>query len=136
MNNESIKSKQEITTKETYIFIAVFDLIKQLDICLRNFPRHEKFCLSQKLRNTAYELNELIYLKIKFKENISINSIQVKYETLKCSIRLAKHLGYFEYFKCNKVQTIYENEKTHKKYLILLEKINNFEKHLKKYFKK
>jgi hypothetical protein len=71
---------------------------KLLNIYLNHFPRHERYALSSRIRNTAYELYDLIsegqkrYLK-----KTTLTSLDICHEKLRMQIYLAYELGYFRY---------------------------------------
>ena len=125
----------EITTKQSELLKSSLDFMKQLQICLNHFPRHEKFCLSQIIRNIAYELHKLLYLSIIDKELTEILKIKTKYYELKCNINLARNLGYFDYIKNEKVECKSDNKVVVKRFIILLEKLDIFYKNIKDYYK-
>jgi hypothetical protein len=73
-----------------------FEMIKLLNLYLNHFPRHEKYALSNNIRNTAYEVYDLITecQKRYFKKN-TITQLDVTHEKLRMQIYLANELGYF-----------------------------------------
>lgn len=74
------------------------EMAKLLNIYLNHFPRHEKFALSNRIRNTAYEIYDLITegQKRYFKKT-SLTQLDVAHEKLRMQIHLAYELGYFNY---------------------------------------
>ena len=77
-----------------------FEMIKLLKIYLNHFPKDEKFALCLSIRNTAYEVFDLItesqkrYYKYK---KTSLTNLDIKHEQLRMKIYLANELGYFNY---------------------------------------
>lgn len=74
------------------------ETIKLLNIYLNHFPRHEKYALSNRIRNTAYEIYDLITegQKRYFKKT-TLTQLDIAHEKLRMQIHLAYELGYFNY---------------------------------------
>ena len=77
-----------------------FEMIKLLKIYLNHFPKDEKFALCLSIRNTAYELYDLITESqkkhYKYKKT-SLTNLDIKHEQLRMKIYLANELGYFNF---------------------------------------
>lgn len=71
---------------------------KLLNIYLNHFPRHEKYALSNRIRNTAYEIYDLITegQKRYFKKT-TLTQLDICHEKLRMQLHLANELGYFGY---------------------------------------
>ena len=71
-------------------------MAKLLNIYLNHFPRHEKYALANRIRNTAYEVYDLISegQKRYFKKT-TLTSLDIAHEKLRMQIFLAYELGYF-----------------------------------------
>ena len=74
------------------------DFLKQLNLYLNHFPRHEKYALCQSIRQDAYNVFDLMVEGQKrYYKRTSLSNMDVKFEQLKAKILLAYHLGYFEF---------------------------------------
>jgi len=100
-------------------FIA---LSKQLNMYLNHFPRDEKFALCNRIRNTSYELFDLITEcnKRHFKKT-TITQLDVTHERLRMQVYLARELGYFQ-FKDGKNQNT--QKEGDRKYAVIENMIN------------
>lgn len=73
-------------------------MLKLLNIYLNHFPRHEKFALANKIRNTAYNLYDLITEGQKrYYKKTTLTQMDIMHEQLRMQIRLAHELGYFRF---------------------------------------
>lgn len=78
------------------------EFIKLLNIYLNHFPKHEKYALSNKMRNTAYAVYDLITESQKcYYKKSTLTNLDITHEKLRMQIYLAYELGYFA-FKDNK----------------------------------
>lgn len=96
-------------------------LLKQLNIYLNHFPKFEKFGITLKIRQSAYDLYELIIeCQKRYNKKTTLTLIDIKHEQLRMFIRLANELGYFDYkneinynngdnFTCNRKYLILSN---------------------------
>lgn len=74
------------------------EMIKLLNIYLNHFPKHERFALANRIRNTAYELYDLISEGQKrYYKKTSLTELDIIHERLRMQIYLAFELGYFNY---------------------------------------
>lgn len=74
-----------------------FEMIKLLKIYLNHFPKDEKFALCLSIRNTAYEVFDLITESQKrYYKKTSLTNLDIKHEQLRMKIYLANELGYFK----------------------------------------
>jgi hypothetical protein len=74
------------------------EMLKLLNVYLNHFPRYEKFALANRIRNTAYELYDLIVEGQKrYHKKTTLISMDIKHEQLRMQIRLAHELGYFRF---------------------------------------
>lgn len=70
-----------------------------MNIYLNHFPKHEKYALANRIRNTAYEVYDFIsegqkrYLK-----KTTLTSLDIVHEKLRMQLFLANELGYFKFF--------------------------------------
>jgi len=72
------------------------EFAKLLNIYLNHFPKHEKFALANRIRNTAYEMHDYITegQKRYFKKT-SLTGLDIIHEKLRMQLFLAYELGYF-----------------------------------------
>ncbi len=74
------------------------EMIKLLNIYLNHFPRHEKYALSNTIRNTAYSLYDLITETNKrYFKKTTLTELDVTHQKLRMQIYLANELGYFNF---------------------------------------
>jgi len=74
------------------------EMIKLLNIYLNHFPRHEKFALSNTIRNTAYGVYDLITeCQKRYYKKTSLTELDVTHQKLRMQIYLANELGYFTF---------------------------------------
>ena len=73
------------------------EFIKLLNVYLNHFPKHEKYALCSSIRNTAYEVYDLIVESQKryYKKTTLIN-LDITHERLRMQLFLAYELGYFK----------------------------------------
>ncbi len=73
------------------------EMIKLLNIYLNHFPKHEKFALSNRMRNTAYDMFDFITEGQKrYHKKTTLQNLDIKHQQLRMQIYLASELGYFE----------------------------------------
>ena len=74
------------------------EMLKLLNVYLNHFPKHEKYALANQIRNTAYQIYDLITegQKRYFKKT-SLTQIDIAHEKLRMQIYLANELGYFSF---------------------------------------
>jgi len=100
------------THDEAKLDVKFIDFAKQMNLYLNHFPKHEKFGLSQQIRNAAYEVYGFIVESQKrYMKKTSLTSLDIAHEQLRMFIRLAYELGYFK-FKDGAVVTGRDHEKT------------------------
>lgn len=74
------------------------EMLKLLNIYLNHFPKHEKFALCNRIRNTAYGLYDLITeAQKRYHKKTTLTSMDIMHEQLRMQIRLAYELGYFQF---------------------------------------
>jgi len=74
------------------------EMIKLLNTYLNHFPRFEKFALSNNIRNTAYEVYDLIVeCQKRYFKKTSLTTLDVAHEKLRMQIYLANELNYFSF---------------------------------------
>lgn len=74
------------------------EFIKLLNIYLNHFPKHEKYALANRMRDTAYEIYDYITegQKRHFKKT-TLTSLDIAHEKLRMQVYLAYELGYFAF---------------------------------------
>lgn len=74
------------------------ELAKLLNIYLNHFPRHEKYALANRIRNTAYEIYDLISEGQKrYHKKTTLTELDIAHERLRMQLYLSYELGYFGY---------------------------------------
>lgn len=83
---------------EVLMYRKFMEFAKLLNIYLNHFPRHEKYALSNRIRNSAYEVYELIMegQKRYFKKT-TLTNLDIAHERLRMQIYLAYELGYLRF---------------------------------------
>lgn len=71
---------------------------KLLNIYLGHFPRAEKYALALRIRNTAYEVYDLMTEGQKrYTKKTTLTNLDIAHERLRMQIYLAYELGYFKF---------------------------------------
>jgi four helix bundle protein len=74
------------------------EIAKLLNIYLNHFPRHEKYALCNRIRNTAYEVYDLISEGQKrYYKKTTLTELDIAHERLRMQLYLSYELGYFGY---------------------------------------
>ena len=74
------------------------EFMKLLNIYLNHFPKHEKYALSNRIRNTAYELYDLIVEGQKrYHKKITLTNLDITHQKLRMQLYLAYEQGYFRF---------------------------------------
>jgi len=74
------------------------EFMKLLNIYLNHFPKHEKYALSNRIRNTAYELYDLITEGQKrYHKKTTLTNLDITHQKLRMQLFLAYELGYFRF---------------------------------------
>lgn len=95
------------------------EFIKLLNIYLNHFPNHEKFALSNRIRNTAYEVYDYISEGQKrYYKKTSLTAMDIAHEKLRMQVYLAYELGYFRFKDGKSVER--EGEKIEEKRFITI----------------
>lgn len=73
-------------------------IIERINQHLRHFPSHEKYALSQEIRQAMYGMyGLLIECEKKYHNKTSLTKLDIQHEQLRMLINLAFKLGYYEY---------------------------------------
>lgn len=90
------------------------EFAKLLNIYLNHFPRYEKYALSNRIRNTAYEVYDLISeAQKKYFKKTTLTALDITHEKLRMQILLANELDYFG-FSDGKITNNKEETKEHR----------------------
>ncbi len=74
------------------------EFAKLLNVYLNHFPRFEKYALSSRIRETAYEVYDLITEGQKrYHKKTTLSALDIAHEKLRMQLHLANELGYFEF---------------------------------------
>jgi sulfur relay (sulfurtransferase) DsrF/TusC family protein len=74
------------------------EMMKLLNIYLNHFPRFEKFALANNIRNTAYDVYDLITeCQKRYYKKTSLTELDVTHQKLRMQIYLANELNYFAF---------------------------------------
>ena len=80
------------------------EMILLLNIHLNHFPKHEKYGLSQQIRQCAYDVyGLLVECQKKYQNKTSLTKLDIRHEQLRMFINLAFEMGYY-FYKDNKRQ--------------------------------
>lgn len=83
---------------ETQLNRKFLEMAKLLNVYLNHFPRHEKFALSNRIRNTAYEIYDCITESQKrYLKKTTLTALDIAHEKLRMQVYLAYELGYFRF---------------------------------------
>ena len=83
---------------EAKLDVKFTEFMKQMNLYLNHFPKHEKFGLSQTIRCKAYELyGYVVESQKRYQKKTSLTNADIAHEQLRMFIRLAHELGYFAF---------------------------------------
>lgn len=100
---------------EAKLDVKFIDFAKQTNLYLNHFPKHEKYGLSQQIRNAAYQVYGLIVESQKrYQKKTSLTNLDIAHEQLRMYMRLAFELGYFSFKDGAKVGEDYAKSATHR----------------------
>jgi hypothetical protein len=86
-------SKGEVELYRKYI-----EMQKLLIIYTNHFPKHEKFALAQHIKQTSYEMFDLmIEGQKRYYKKTTLQNLDITHERLRMQIFLANELGYFDF---------------------------------------
>jgi len=87
----SIHSEAHLSRKLSAFF-------KLLNVYLNHFPKAEKYALAGRIRNTAYEIWDLVVEGQKrYHKKTTLTSLDIAHERLRMQLYLAYELGYFQF---------------------------------------
>ena len=74
------------------------EFAKLMNVYLNHFPKHEKYALANRIRNSAYEVYDLISEGQKrYIKKTTLTSLDIAHEKLRMQVYLANEIGYFDY---------------------------------------
>lgn len=83
---------------ETELNRKFMEFMKLMNIYLNHFPNHEKYALASRVRNTAYELYDLLTEGQKrYHKKTTLTELDITHERLRMQLFLAYEMGYFRY---------------------------------------
>lgn len=98
MSDSDMPGIARVTPGEAKLIRRIGELAKQLNIYLNHFPRHEKYALSNRIRNTLYEVYDLVVEGEKrYHKKTVLTNLDIAHERLRMQLWLANELGYFCY---------------------------------------
>ena len=104
---------------EAKLDVEFIDFMKQLNLYLNHFPKHEKYGLTQTIRVKAYEVyGYIVESQKRYMKKTSLTNLDICHEQLRMFLRLAFELGYFSFKDGAKVGEEYTKTATHR-YLVL-----------------
>ena len=91
------------------------EMLKLLNIYLNHFPKHEKFALCNRIRNTAYGLYDLITeTQKRYHKKTTLTSMDIMHEQIRMQIRLAYELDYFQFKNGKEAQHFPQQQAIHR----------------------
>lgn len=107
------------------LYRRYIEMTKLLNIYLNHFPRDERYALSNRIRNTAYEVYDCITeaQKKHFKKS-PLSNLDVTHERLRMQVFLAYELGYFSFKDGKRNDKVDESHR----YMALSQKIDEIGK--------
>ncbi|HGL5374056.1 TPA: four helix bundle protein [Citrobacter farmeri] len=84
--------------KEAMLIRKFIEFSKLMNVYLNHFPRHERYALSNRIRNSAYDVYGLIVeCQKRYHKKTSLSQLDIAHEQLRMQLYLAYELGYFQY---------------------------------------
>lgn len=84
--------------REAALVRKFVELSKLLNVYLNHFPRHERYALSNRIRNSAYEVYDLVVEGQKrYHKKTTLTQLDIAHEQLRMQLYLAYELGYFKF---------------------------------------
>jgi len=80
------------------LYRKFIEFAKLMNIYLNHFPKHEKYALANKIRNSAYEVYDLIVEGQKrYHKKTTLTTLDITHEQCRMQLYLAYELGYFRF---------------------------------------
>ena len=97
-----------ILSQGVFLFMAVdreaalirkfMEFAKLMNVYVNHFPKHERYALSNRIRNSAYQVYDLVVEGQKrYHKKTTLTSLDVAHEQLRMQLFLAYELGYFRF---------------------------------------
>jgi len=84
--------------REAALVRKFIETSKLINVYLNHFPRHEKYALCSRIRNSAYEVFDLVTEGQKrYHKKTTLTQLDVAHERLRMQLFLAYELGYFKF---------------------------------------
>jgi len=91
------------------------EFAKLLNIYLNHFPRHEKYALANRIRNTAYEIyDDITECQKRYQKKTTMTRLDISHERLRMQLHLANELGYFNFVEGKETQRDGEQLASHR----------------------
>jgi len=91
------------------------EFAKLLNVYVNHFPKYERYSLSNRLRNTAYEVYDLITESQKrYYKKSTLTNLDIAHEKLRMQLYLAYELDYFKFKDGRKVDKSPEELQEHR----------------------
>jgi hypothetical protein len=120
--------KRQTSDPDTIMHRKFLEFIQLLNIYLNHFPKHEKYALSNRIRNTAYELYDYITEgRKRYYKKTTLTNLDIVHEKLRMQVHLAFELGYFR-FKDGKEVDKNPEEQERKRYTTITFKVDELGK--------
>jgi hypothetical protein len=120
--------KRQTSDPDTIMHRKFLEFIQLLNIYLNHFPKHEKYALSNRIRNTAYELYDYITEgRKRYYKKTTLTNLDIVHEKLRMQVHLAFELGYFR-FKDGKEVDKNPEEQERKRYTTITLKVDELGK--------
>lgn len=100
--------------REAELVRKFMDFGKLMNVYLNHFPKHERYALCNRIRNSAYEVYDLIVEGQKrYHKKTTLTSLDIAHEQLRMQLFLAYELGYFR-FNDGKTASNPEQQEAHR----------------------
>ena len=103
------------THSEAQLNRKFMEFAKLMNLYLNHFPRHEKYALANRIRNTAYEVYDLISeAQKRYFKKTTLTDLDIAHEKLRMQLCLANDLGYFGFIGGKEIKDVRENPGQHR----------------------
>ena len=122
-------------TTETELHMKMLEMGKLLNIYLNHFPKHEQHALCRRMRDSFYQVYDLITEgRKRYHKKTTLTQLDVAHEQLRMQAALAFELGYFRYKTGKKTKNTPDRLESHR-YLALSSLIDQVGKMIGKWMK-
>ncbi|MDR1710027.1 MAG: four helix bundle protein [Candidatus Accumulibacter sp.] len=84
--------------REAALVRKFIEFSKLMNVYLNHFPRHERYALSNRIRNAAYQVFDLITeCQKRYHKKTTLTQLDIGHEQLRMQLYLAYELGYFRF---------------------------------------